>query len=85
MGEPDMYVATMIDDYSEYTTPYLLERKSDLKGVLRNYLKFMKERVSVLLSRIFASSMMTQATALLRLLRDEGLQNIKPVIFLLAD
>ncbi len=32
------YVATIIDDYSEYTTTYLLERKSDPKGVLRNYL-----------------------------------------------
>jgi len=39
-----IYVATMIDDYSEYTTTYLLERKSDLKGVLRNYLEFMKTR-----------------------------------------
>jgi len=36
------YVATMIDDYSQYTTTYLLERKSDLKGVLRKYLEFMK-------------------------------------------
>jgi len=36
------YVATMIDDYSQYTTIYLLQRKSDLKGVLRKYLKFMK-------------------------------------------
>jgi transposase InsO family protein len=36
------YVATMIDDYSEYTTTYLLERKSDLQGVLRNYLTLMK-------------------------------------------
>ncbi len=36
------YVATMIDDYSQYTTIYLLERKSDLKDVLRKYLKFMK-------------------------------------------
>ncbi len=34
----------MIDDYSEYTITYLLERKSDLKGVLRNYLTFMKTR-----------------------------------------
>lgn len=38
------YVATMIDDYSEYTITYLLERNSDLKGVLRNYLKLMKTR-----------------------------------------
>jgi len=38
------YVATMIDDYSQYTTTYLLERKSDLKGVLRKYLKLMKTR-----------------------------------------
>jgi len=36
------YVATMIDDYSQYTTIYLLQRKSDLKGVLRKYLEFMK-------------------------------------------
>ncbi len=36
------YVATMIDDYSQYTTTYLLKRKSDLKGVLRKYLEFMK-------------------------------------------
>ncbi len=38
------YVATMIDDYSEHTTTYLLERKSELKGVLRDYLKLMKTR-----------------------------------------
>jgi hypothetical protein len=38
------YVATMIDDYSQYTTTYLLERKSDLKDVLRDYLKLMKTR-----------------------------------------
>jgi hypothetical protein len=38
------YVATMIDDYSQYTITYLLERKFDLKGVLRKYLKFMKTR-----------------------------------------
>jgi len=38
------YVATMIDDYSEHTTTYLLERKSELKGVLRNYLELMKTR-----------------------------------------
>jgi len=36
------YVATMIDDYSQYTITYLLKRKSDLKGVLRKYLEFMK-------------------------------------------
>jgi hypothetical protein len=36
------YVTTMIDDYSEYTTIYLLERKFDLQGVLRNYLTLMK-------------------------------------------
>jgi transposase InsO family protein len=38
------YVATFIDDYSQYTTTYLLERKSDLKDELRNYLKLMKTR-----------------------------------------
>jgi len=38
------YVATMIDDYSQYTTTYLLERKFELKDVLRNYLKLMKTR-----------------------------------------
>ncbi len=36
------YVATMIDDYSQYTTIYLLQRKFDLKDVLRKYLEFMK-------------------------------------------
>ncbi len=36
------YVATMIDDYSQYTIIYLLKRKFDLKDVLRKYLKFMK-------------------------------------------
>ncbi len=36
------YVATMIDDYSQYTIIYLLKRKFDLKGVLRKYLEFMK-------------------------------------------
>ena len=38
------YVATMIDDYSQYTTTYLIDRKSDLKGVLRDYLNLMKNR-----------------------------------------
>jgi hypothetical protein len=38
------YVATMIDDYSQYTTTYLLGRKSELKTILRNYLKLMKTR-----------------------------------------
>ena len=38
------YVTTMIDDYSEHTTTYLLERKSELKGVLRDYLELMKTR-----------------------------------------
>jgi len=36
------YVATMTDDSSKYTTTYLLDRKSALKGVLRNYLEIMK-------------------------------------------
>ncbi len=38
------YVTTMIDDYSEHTTIYLLERKFELKGVLRDYLELMKTR-----------------------------------------
>ncbi len=38
------YVAIMIDDYSQYTIIYLLERKFDLKDVLRKYLKLMKTR-----------------------------------------
>jgi len=50
------YVATMIDDYSQYTTTYLLERKSDLKEKLRNYLKLMK----------------TQGTSVHRLRSDNG-------------
>jgi len=32
----------MIDDYSQYTIIYILERKFNLKDVLRKYLKFMK-------------------------------------------
>jgi len=36
------YVATFIDDYSQYTITYLLKRKFDLKDKLRNYLKLMK-------------------------------------------
>jgi transposase InsO family protein len=42
IDEKAKYVTTMIDDYSEYTTTYLLERKFDLQGVLRNYLTLMK-------------------------------------------
>ena len=42
IDEESKYVTTMIDDYSEHTTTYLLERKFELKGVLRNYLKLMK-------------------------------------------
>ncbi len=38
------YVATFIDDYSQYTITYLLKRKFDLKDELRNYLKLMKTR-----------------------------------------
>ncbi len=38
------YVATMIDDYSQYTTTYLLGRKSELKVILWNYLELMKTR-----------------------------------------
>jgi len=42
INEEFRYVATMIDDYSQYTIIYLLKRKFDLKDVLRKYLKFMK-------------------------------------------
>jgi len=42
IDEEFRYVATMIDDYSQYTIIYLLQRKFDLKDVLRKYLKFMK-------------------------------------------
>ncbi len=38
------YVTTMIDDFSEYTIIYLLNRKSALKSVLRNYLELMKTK-----------------------------------------
>ncbi len=36
------YVATMINDCSQYMIIYLLERKFDLKDILRKYLKLMK-------------------------------------------
>ncbi len=36
------YVATMINDCSQYTIIYLLERKFDLKDILQKYLKLMK-------------------------------------------
>ncbi len=42
IDEEFKYVATMINDYSQYTIIYLLKRKFDLKDVLRKYLKFMK-------------------------------------------
>ncbi len=38
------YVATFIDDYSQYTITYLLKWKFDLKDKLWNYLKLMKIR-----------------------------------------
>ncbi len=44
IDEESKYVTTMIDDYSEHTIIYLLERKFKLKDVLRNYLKLMKTR-----------------------------------------
>ena len=44
IDEEFRYVATMIDDYNQYTIIYLLERKFDLKDVLRKYLKLMKTR-----------------------------------------
>ena len=42
--EGKTYVVTMIDDYTDYIIVYLLERKSDLVGALRNYLNRMKTR-----------------------------------------
>ncbi len=44
IDEEFRYVATFIDDYSQYTITYLLKRKFDLKDELRNYLKLMKTR-----------------------------------------
>lgn len=35
-------VAAMTDDYTDFTTVYLLKRKSELREVLRNYLNTMK-------------------------------------------
>ncbi len=42
IDEEFRYVATFIDDYSQYTITYLLKRKFDLKDELRNYLKLIK-------------------------------------------
>ncbi len=42
IDEEFRYVATMTDDYSQYTIIYLLERKFNLKDVLRKYLKLIK-------------------------------------------
>ncbi len=42
INEEFRYVAIMIDDYSQYTIIYLLQRKFDLKDILWKYLKFMK-------------------------------------------
>ncbi len=42
INEEFRYVATFIDDYSQYTITYLLKRKFDLKDELWNYLKLMK-------------------------------------------
>jgi len=42
INEEFRYVTIMIDDYSQYTIIYLLQRKFDLKDVLQKYLKFMK-------------------------------------------
>ena len=44
IDEEFRYVATMIDDYSQYTIIYLIDRKFDLKDVLRDYLNLMKNR-----------------------------------------
>ncbi len=43
IDEEFRYVATMINDYSQYTIIYLLQRKFDLKDVLRKYLKFVEK------------------------------------------
>jgi len=51
INEEFKYIATMIDDYSQYTIIYLLKRKFDLKDVLRKYLKFMKIQ-STLIQRL---------------------------------
>ncbi len=42
INEKFRYVATFIDDYSQYTITYLLKRKFNLKDELWNYLKLMK-------------------------------------------
>ncbi len=42
IDEEYRYVATFIDDYSQYMITYLLKRKFDLKDELWNYLKLMK-------------------------------------------
>ncbi len=42
IDEEFRYVATFIDDYSQYTITYLLKRKFDLKDELQNYLKLIK-------------------------------------------
>ncbi len=44
IDEEFRYVVTMIDDYSQYTIIYLIDRKFDLKDVLRDYLNLMKNR-----------------------------------------
>jgi len=51
INEEFRYVATMIDDYSQYMIIYLLQRKFNLKDVLRKYLKFMKIQ-STLIQRL---------------------------------
>ena len=40
--EKAKFVIIMIDDYTNFTTVYLLDRKSELKAVLRNYFEFMR-------------------------------------------
>ncbi len=42
INEEFRYVATFINDYSQYTITYLLKWKFDLKNELWNYLKLMK-------------------------------------------
>ncbi len=44
IDEEFRYVVTMIDDYSQYTIIYQINRKFNLKDVLRNYLNLMKNQ-----------------------------------------
>jgi len=44
IDEEFRYVVTIIDDYSQYTIIYLIDRKFDLRDVLRDYLNLMKKQ-----------------------------------------